>query len=148
MRVRFCSRKKAQFITMVPEEYKSLRRQWKRWSQGNGQVIGLYGLGGRLRRVTLMNIFAWVALIIFPILAIIISGFIQTLEWLLGFSLVISIIGAISLRRFAVIFVFWLLPVISIVWIFHAIEGLAKASKEPMSPKHLTWVSPKRTTFR
>jgi hypothetical protein len=95
-----------------------------------------------------MNIFAWVALVIFPVLAVLISGIIPTIEWLLGFSLVIAIIGAISLRRLAVILVFWLLPIISVAWIFHAVEGLLKAAKEPMTKKHLTWESPKRTTFR
>jgi len=148
LRVIFLSKKEAQFITMVPETFKGLRRQWKRWAQGNGQVIGLYGLGGRLKRVTLMNCFAWIALVILPVLAIIVSGIIPTLEWLAGFSLVISIIGAICLRRFAVILVFWLLPIISYVWIFHALEGIIIAIKEPICPEDLTWESPERTSFQ
>ncbi len=145
--MRFCSNKAAQFITMVPEDYRGLRKQWQRWAIGNGQVIGLYGLGGGLKRVSFMNALAWFLLTILPIPFIIINGLVSSLEWILIYSVIVGVLGAISLRRPAVILASPLLPVISVVWILHAVEGIIRALKKPISTGHLTWISPKRTTF-
>lgn len=147
MRIRSCFKKEAQFITMVPENFHDLNKQWQRWALGNGQVMGIYGLGGGLKRVSLMNA-AWISLLILPIPLAIVNGAIRNPESLFAVSFIFGIIGAIVLRRFVLVYVSVLLPFISLVWIIHAVSGMFRAIRQPMSKGNaLAWVSPKRTAF-
>ncbi len=144
MKIRYWS--KDHFITMVPEDLKSLRKQWQRWSLGNAQVIGIYGLGGNSLKVFFVNLFSWLYLLIIPIVTIEFWGLKSSLFWLLVWSIFIGLLCAIRLKRFILIFAGLFIPIISIVWAIHAIEGLFKAFKNPINLYYTTWVSPKRST--
>ena len=145
--IRYCSKRESQFTTMVPEDWRGLRKQWKRWATGNGQVIGLYGLGGGISRVTLMNFFAWVTLAILPAPLFIIYGFTSTMKWTVLFSMLVGLIGPLSCAgrywswygRIAPRHFDGMDPACA--------RRIVLAMRKPLSLGHMGWVSPKRTAF-
>lgn len=145
--VRYCSKKASQFTTMVPEDFPSLRRQWKRWSLGGAQVLGIYGLGGGRKMVAVVNLFAWFIVVVEPFPVMAYMGLEYTLEWIFGFAILCGIAGAICLRRPKLAFIGILLPLMCELWAFCVVEGLVAAIKQPLSVNNLTWKSPKRTSF-
>jgi len=145
-RVKYYSKHDAQFITMVPEDLRSLRKQWQRWATGNGQVIGLYGLGAGNVRIATINALSWIDLVIVPVPVTIHYGIVSTALWAFSAGILMGFIGAIRLRRARLALVGVFFPLISILWTFHAIEGLFLAYKQSRSGETvLTWVSPQRT---
>jgi cellulose synthase/poly-beta-1,6-N-acetylglucosamine synthase-like glycosyltransferase len=147
LRVRYCAAKDSQFVTLVPETLPGLRRQWKRWALGNGQVLRMYGFGGGVLRVAIVNACTWFYVLILPYLLAIMLGVDQAIEWTLGAGVVIGIIGAVQLRRPMVATIGILLPLLATGWAFHALEGLFRAFRNPITEDHLTWEPPARGEF-
>jgi len=147
LRTRYYASHDAQFLTMVPEDLKGLHKQWRRWTIGNAQVMGVYGLGGGNVRVATVNVYNWLQMVV-PAPAILHYGFVQYAQMAFGFNMMIGIIGAIRLRRMAAIYMGMFLPFLTILWTVHAFLGLGVAYKLSRSGEKLqfTWVSPKRTT--
>jgi cellulose synthase/poly-beta-1,6-N-acetylglucosamine synthase-like glycosyltransferase len=138
-RVRYCPG--TTFYTMVPERLPDLRRQWQRWSLGNGQVIGLYGLGGGNMRIATVNLASWLYLVVLPVPAAILGGVAQTLFWLAVYGVLIGIAGAIAMQRPKLALVGLFIPLVSAYWAYHACEGLVRAARNPRQVR-MTWASP------
>ncbi len=146
-RVRFYSKHEAQFLTMVPEDISSLHKQWKRWATGNGQVLGIYGLGGGNARIAAVNAFCWLDMLL-PIPTAIRFGFLPSILWMTGTSILYGIVGAIRLKRVRLLLVGVFLPIVTAMWAFHAFQGLFLAYRMSRSGKtQMTWTSPKRTVI-
>jgi cellulose synthase/poly-beta-1,6-N-acetylglucosamine synthase-like glycosyltransferase len=148
-KVRYYAKHDGQFLTMVPEDFSGLHKQWKRWSIGNGQVIGIYGMGGGNARISTINIISWFNLLVSPILVSLQFGAASTMLWASGWGIIMGFIGAIRLKRMRVMLVGMFLPYITAVWALHAFQGLLLAYWRARSgvKTSLTWVSPKRTTI-
>lgn len=143
--MRYYSKHDAQFITMVPEDFRALCKQWRRWATGNGQVIGVYGLGGGSFRVAAVNAVSWLDSLM-PIPIAIRYGFVSSLLWALGAGAFIGIVGAVRLKRAPLALVGVLLPFMSLLWTVISIQGLFLAYRLSKSGEtQYTWVSPKRT---
>jgi cellulose synthase/poly-beta-1,6-N-acetylglucosamine synthase-like glycosyltransferase len=146
-RVRYYSRRQAQFLTMVPEDVSGLLRQWQRWATGNGQIIRRYGLGGGNVRVALVNLVSWL-LVLAPALAVLNFGT-RSLMFILGGGLIYGVTGAAFLKRPRVIIGGLVFPIISLVWMTVSLLGLWRAWHiSRTGASQLTWVSPKRTEAR
>jgi cellulose synthase/poly-beta-1,6-N-acetylglucosamine synthase-like glycosyltransferase len=147
--VKFCSDKASSFITMVPEDFSGLSKQWRRWTTGNGQVMGIHGLGGGDWRVAAVNILFWADLILLPIMSVVLYGFVSSALWAFGAGILMGFIGALRLGRPRAALVGMFFPILSIVWIFYALTGLYFAYRLAKSGQktQLTWVSPKRTSM-
>ncbi len=147
-RVKYYSKHDAQFLTMVPEDFMGLHKQWRRWSTGNGQVIGLYGLGAGNARIAAVNAISWIDVAIVPVPLAVRFGLVSSVIWAFGASFLIGLIGALRLKRGRVAFVGVFLPFISVLWTLHALQGLYLAYRLSKSGETvLTWVSPKRTSI-
>jgi cellulose synthase/poly-beta-1,6-N-acetylglucosamine synthase-like glycosyltransferase len=146
-RMRYYAKHDAQFITMVPEDFRSMNKQWRRWSTGNGQVMGIYGLGGGNLRIATVNVISWVDMLV-PIPVAIRYGLISSLVWAFAFAVCIGVVGAIRLKRPKAALVGMFLPLMSWLWTYHAYTGLVRAYRMSKSGKaaQMTWVSPKRTS--
>ncbi len=146
--VRYCSNKKSAFVTMVPEDFMSVRKQWQRWTIGNAQVISIYGLGGGNPRVAIVNVLAWLYLLVLPILPFVYDGPLLTLFWWFVNGIIIGILAAIRLKRAYLIVVGIVFPLVGLLWTYHAIEGfwLAYQRAQRGGNVSLAWVSPKRAT--
>lgn len=149
-KVRYYSKKDAQFLTMVPEDFRGLRKQWQRWAMGNGQVIGLYGLGAGNLRIFIVNLIAWFDLLVWPIIPYIYHGILASLAWTFGAGAVLGVLCAAKLKSWHIALVGVLFPLLSALWAYHALEGLVCAYIQSRSGKQmsLTWVSPKRTELK
>lgn len=149
-KVRYYDRKDAQFLTMVPEDFRGLRKQWQRWAMGNGQVIGLYGLGAGNVRIFAVNLIAWIDLLVWPVVPYIYHGVLVTLAWTFGSGVILGILCAAKLKSWRIALVGVLFPLLSALWAYHALEGLVRAYVHARSGKQmsLTWVSPKRTQLK
>lgn len=144
-RIKYYAKHDAQFLTMVPEDLSGLHKQWRRWATGNGQVIGLYGLGGGNLRVTIVNVIAWVDLVILPVPVAVRFGIVSTALWAFASGILMGLIGASRLKRAPVALVGIFFPLISIWWTLHALQGLVLAYRQSRSGDTvLTWISPKR----
>ncbi len=136
----------AQFLTMVPEDFKTLHKQWLRWTTGNGQVISIYGFGGGNPRVAAVNIYCWLdTLIPFAIAAR--FGIVSSAVWAFTTCILIGIVGAIRLKRARIALIGPFLPLLTFFWTVVAFEGLFKAyrmAKKGQKIQH-AWDSPKRT---
>jgi len=167
LRLRYCAGRKAAFKTMVPESMAAVRTQWQRWALGNGQVIKLHGLGGGSKWIATVNLLSWIEMLVSPILQFFaerwtgflpwtphvpgldavpqyfLGNLLTAIVWIVAFGIVIGIAGAITLRRWQLAFVGVFVPLLSLWWAFHAIEGIAVAQKHPTA-KQLTWTPPKR----
>lgn len=147
-RMRFYSKHDAQFLTMVPEDFKSMNKQWRRWATGNGQVMSIYGFGGGNPRIAAVNIFCWLDMLV-PVATIARYGLIDSAVWGFGFCILIGCIGAIRLKRFSLVLMGMFLPFLSVLWTYHAYEGLYLAwriAKTGNKAKMMIWTSPKRTS--
>jgi len=147
-RARYYAGHDAQFLTMVPEDVKGLHKQWRRWTTGNAQVLGVYGLGGGNARVATVNAYYWLQMLV-PIPAIMHFGILEYAQVAFGFNLMIGVIGAVRLRRMPLVYMGMFLPFITLLWAYHAFQGLYAAYKLSRSGEKLqfTWVSPKRTAM-
>ena len=148
-KVRYYAKHDGQFLTMVPEDFAGLHKQWKRWSVGNGQVIGIYGMGAGNFRISLINYIAWFNLLFLPILVSIQYGIVSTALWASGWGIIMGIFGSIRLKRLRVLWIGMFLPYITGLWALHAFQGLIIAYRLERSgvKSSVTWVSPKRTTI-
>lgn len=148
-RVRYYSKHDAEFLTMVPEDFRSLNKQWKRWATGNGQVIGIYGLGAGNFRIALINALAWIELLVLPIPATLHYGILPAAEWAFGYGVLMGFVGALRLKRWRFALVGIFLPVISAAWAFYAPQGVFLAWRQSRTGKmrNLTWVPPTRTAI-
>jgi cellulose synthase/poly-beta-1,6-N-acetylglucosamine synthase-like glycosyltransferase len=146
--VRYCSNKKSSFITMVPEDFMGVRKQWQRWTIGNAQVMSIYGFGGGSPRIAAVNIFAWLYLLVLPILPFLYDGALTTLIWWFINGIVIGILAAIRLKRPYLLIVGIVFPLVGLLWTYHALEGfwLAYRRSRRGGTISLAWVSPKRAT--
>jgi cellulose synthase/poly-beta-1,6-N-acetylglucosamine synthase-like glycosyltransferase len=145
-RVRFYAKHDGQFLTMVPEDMKSLNKQWQRWATGNGQVLSLYGLGGGNARIAAVNAFCWLDMLV-PIPVAIRFGFISSITWMACASVLYGVVGAIRLKRPLLLLAGMFLPAMSVLWGVHAFLGLFHAWRLSKSgTTQMTWTSPKRTT--
>lgn len=146
--VRYCADKSSTFITMVPEDLRSVRKQWQRWTTGNAQVMSIYGLGGGNMRVAVVNLLAWLYLLILPVLPFLYNGALMTLIWWFINGILIGIIAAVRLKRNYLIVVGVVFPLVGLLWSYHAIEGFWLAYRRTKSTNSvsLAWVSPKRST--
>jgi cellulose synthase/poly-beta-1,6-N-acetylglucosamine synthase-like glycosyltransferase len=146
-RVRYYAKHDAQFLTMVPEDFVGLHKQWKRWSTGNGQVMRMYGLGAGDFRIAAINAVSWFNLLLLPVLVVAHFGLISTGLWEYGWGILMGILGAIRLKRPRLALVGMFIPYISILWAIYGFYGLVLSSLMARSGKEtsLTWVSPKRT---
>lgn len=171
LRLRFCASPKAQFKTMVPESRHQLHRQWKRWATGNGQIIKLHGFGGGSRWIATISILSWVEMLTSPVaqfftgnlfrrfipsiqvpgqavvmktLGPVGSDLLTGLLWMGIFGAVVGVIGAIQLRRPALLLVGFFIPILSLLWTAVAIEGLIIAQKHPDAKGSLSWEPPTR----
>jgi cellulose synthase/poly-beta-1,6-N-acetylglucosamine synthase-like glycosyltransferase len=144
--MRYCSKKASTFTTMVPETVLGLRRQWQRWATGSGQVMGIYGLGGGLKKIAIANCISWINLLVIPIPFLMLFGVESALLWMLGFGAMWGIAGSIFLKRARLVLVGVFLPLMSVAWAIHAVEGLYRARSASTSPEAgcLTWESPVR----
>ena len=147
LRVRYCANRGSAFVTMVPEDFISLRKQWQRWTTGNAQVMSIYGFGGGNSRVAVVNIFAWLYLLVLPILPLF-YDILSTLIWWFINGIVFAILAAISLKRGHLVLVGIVFPFIGILWTYHALEGfwLAYQRAKRGGNISLAWESPKRAT--
>jgi cellulose synthase/poly-beta-1,6-N-acetylglucosamine synthase-like glycosyltransferase len=146
-RMRFYSKHDAEFLTMVPEDFKGMNKQWRRWATGNAQVLALYGLGGGNPRIAAVNAFCWLDMLI-PIPAAIRYGVLPSLGWGLAVCALYGIVGAIRLKRPLLCFMGIFLPFLSFLWTYHSFAGIYRAwqlSKADDKSKMNIWVSPKRT---
>lgn len=167
LKVRYCSSTKAQFKTMVPETARGVAHQWQRWAIGNGQVIGVHGLGGGNPRIALVNLLSWIIMIASPLTQFFVADWLRVpwsipgldsinqlhmglltplllaLIWMGIFGIFVGVIGAIKLRRVSLVLVGWVIPLMSLLWTVNALVGVALAVKNPR-PKSLTWTPPKR----
>jgi cellulose synthase/poly-beta-1,6-N-acetylglucosamine synthase-like glycosyltransferase len=167
LKVRYCSNRDAEFKTMVPETLGAVRSQWQRWALGNGQVLKLHGFGGGSKRVAFVNLASWVNMFVSPIIQffagtwikflpwapyipgtalmshMFFGGFFMMLLWIAIFGVIVGLVGAIALRRFVLLGVGVFIPLLSLWWTFHALEGLVAARKQPEA-RNLTWISPER----
>ncbi|HSX04946.1 MAG TPA: glycosyltransferase family 2 protein [Candidatus Saccharimonadales bacterium] len=146
--IKFYSKRDAQFITMVPEDFHGLHKQWKRWTTGNGQVIGRYGFGGGSTWIATINIFTWLQIFV-PIVVAVRFGIVSTSLWAFGWGFLAGVVGAIQLKRPRVALVGIFMPFFTLAWNLYAIVGLYLAYRYSRSGKEvvLTWISPKRTTI-
>ncbi len=146
-KIRFYSKHDGQFLTMVPEDFSSLHKQWRRWAMGGGQIIGIYGMGGGNLRVAAVNVFAWFNLIAMPFIVVWQYGLVASALAGYGWGITVGLVGAIRLKRARLLFAGIFLPYISALWAFHALQGLYLAYRHARSGKAnvMTWVSPKRT---
>jgi cellulose synthase/poly-beta-1,6-N-acetylglucosamine synthase-like glycosyltransferase len=145
--VRYCSSHKAKFTTMVPETVPQLRKQWMRWSLGNGQVVRHYGLGGGNPRVWLVNFLSWIYLLVLPVPSVLLLGVAHSMESLGAYSVAVGIVGAIRLRRPRLAVVGILLPLVTVAWAMHAAEGLWRARKQPVATSsQRAWSPPARSS--
>jgi len=144
--VRYCSNKKSAFVTMVPEDFVSVRKQWQRWTIGNAQVMSIYGLGGGNPRIATINVLAWLYLLVLPILPFVYDGALMTLIWWFINGIVIGIIAGIRLKRPYLLIVGIVFPLVGLLWTYHALEGfwLAYRRAQRGGNVSLAWVSPKR----
>ena len=148
LKVRFHSGYKSRFMTMVPEDFGGVIKQWRRWTTGSGQIIGKYGFGGGYTRIAAVNVFGWCYMML-PIYQEVTAPTLTTLLWLAGSGAVIGIAGAIRLKRAKLAVVGFLLPALQIVWIAMAFSGLWFAwrlHRKGSGQSGMAWVSPKRTT--
>jgi cellulose synthase/poly-beta-1,6-N-acetylglucosamine synthase-like glycosyltransferase len=147
-RVRFYARHAGQFLTMVPEDTRSLVKQWRRWCTGNGQVIRKHGLGAGNLRIATAHLMWWLAL---PA-----SIFLEFTRGLTNVAMsfaaciVIGVIGAIRLRRLRLAAVGIFLPALAILWTVIAFAGLWFAWKIERARRQGdvfvgVWSSPPRT---
>jgi cellulose synthase/poly-beta-1,6-N-acetylglucosamine synthase-like glycosyltransferase len=145
-KVKYVGDKASTCVTMVPEDFRGLRKQWQRWATGNAQVMSLYGLGGGNPRVAVVNLLAWLYLIVWPILPFFYSDALQTLMWWFIDGMLIGIIAAIRLNRSYLVPIGLLYPLMGVLWTFHALEGfwLAYRRAKRGSNVSLAWISPKR----
>lgn len=139
-RVKYCSKTKAQFSTMSPQSVHDLYKQWRRWSIGNGQLIGKYRQAGF--RATMMNLITWVSMIA-PIPTVILNGAYETILWTFAGSIVSGVLCAVWLRRPLVVLGSFVLPFLAMMWCGQSFAGLYLAYKL-RGKKEMTWVSPKR----
>jgi cellulose synthase/poly-beta-1,6-N-acetylglucosamine synthase-like glycosyltransferase len=147
-RVKFYAGHEAQFATMVPEDWRDLRKQWRRWATGNGQVMRLYGLGGGNPRIAIVNALTWVDLVVVPIPVALHYGIVSTSLWAFSSGILMGLLGAIRLKRARLALIGVFFPIISIFWTLHAIEGLFLAWRQSKSGETvLTWVPPERTAL-
>ena len=138
-----------------------------RWALGNGQVIKLHGLGGGSKWIALVNLFSWIEMLASPVSQFflgrwigflpwtphipgtdavsqyILGNLIMALMWMAGFGILIGAAGAVMLRRWVLAPVGIFIPLLSLWWAFHAVEGLAVAQKRPRA-ENLAWTPPKR----
>jgi len=167
LRVRYCASKKAQFLTMVPESFTGMTKQWKRWALGNAQVIRLHGLGGGSAWIAFIHVLSWIFMLTGPFMQLFIGdrlhlpyaeivpgdevvqevpyvgNLLSAMVWMVLFGTLIGIIGGISLRRFRLAFIGWLMPVLGLYWAYHAVRGLVVSIKHPLA-ESMTWEPPKR----
>lgn len=150
LQVRFYSRRSEQFYTMVPEDFKGMRRQWQRWATGNAQVLSLHKLGGGNLRVAASNGLSWLqTLMMMPVLSSILFGVASTLEWMFISGMIIGMIGAVSMRRPVLALLGWTLPIASALWAYHAVEGIFLArQRQRTGNTTLTWTPPVRKVAR
>jgi cellulose synthase/poly-beta-1,6-N-acetylglucosamine synthase-like glycosyltransferase len=145
-RVKYYAKHEAQFRTMVPEDLLSLHKQWRRWATGNGQVMSIYGFGGGNLRIAIVNVVSWIDLVVVPVPVVIRFGIIPCMLWAFAAGILMGVIGSIRLKRPLVALAGVFFPFISILWTFHALQGLYLAYRLSKSGETvLTWVSPKRT---
>ncbi|MDB5180144.1 MAG: icaA [Candidatus Saccharibacteria bacterium] len=144
--VRYCADKRSAFVTMVPEDFKSLRKQWQRWATGNAQVMSIYGLGGGNPRIATVNVLAWLYLLVLPIIPFLYQSASLTLFWWFINGIAIGILAAVRMNRPYLMVVGILFPLIGLLWTFHAVEGFwlayRRAKRGGIS---LAWISPKRS---
>jgi cellulose synthase/poly-beta-1,6-N-acetylglucosamine synthase-like glycosyltransferase len=146
--VRYCANKKSAFVTMVPEDFMSVRKQWQRWTIGNAQVMSMYGLGGGNPRIAIVNVLAWLYLLVLPVLPFVYDGSLMTLIWWFVNGIVIGIVAAIRLKRAYLIVVGIVFPLVGLIWTYHALEGFWLAYRRARRGGNvsLAWISPKRAT--
>jgi len=143
-RIRFYSKHDGQFLTLVPEDMRSLHKQWKRWATGNGQLLGVYGLGGGNVRVAAVNAFGWIYMVL-PIPLSIRYGLLSSLLWSFVNGLMYGVLGAIRLKRPILLVAGLFLPFVALFWMYTAFEGLFMAYRlTKAGTTEMTWVSPKR----
>lgn len=146
--VRYCAAPESTFVTMVPEDFRGLRKQWQRWAIGCAQVMMIYGFGNGNPRIATVNVITWLGLVAWPVASIIVNGIMLTLAWWFFIGLLTGLIAAIRLNRpylgltGGIIF-----PLIGLLWTYHAIEGFWLAFRRIRSRNKdaLVWVSPKRS---
>ena len=145
LRVRYCADRSSSFVTMVPEDFTSLRKQWQRWTTGNAQVMSIYGFGGGNLRVAVVNIFAWLNLLVLPILPLLHDVLSTLILWFVN-GMLLGILAAIRLKRGYLVLVGVVFPFIGLLWVYHALEGfwLAYRLAKHGGTISLAWVSPKR----
>jgi cellulose synthase/poly-beta-1,6-N-acetylglucosamine synthase-like glycosyltransferase len=144
-RIRYYSGHDAQFLTMVPEDMRGLHKQWRRWATGNGQVMSIYGLGGGVPRIAIVNGYSWLQLLL-PIPVTIRYGIISYALWSFLAGLLFGIIGAIRFKRTIMVLIGLFLPFMTVLWALHAFQGLYLAWRLSKTGKaQHTWDSPKRT---
>jgi len=145
-RIRYYSKHSAQFLTMVPEEFKAVKKQWLRWTTGNGQVMSIYGFGGGVPRIAAVNIFSWLDTLL-PIPVAIRFGLVSSATWGFAICFVFGIVGAIRLKRPMLALVGVFLPLMTVFWTYMAFWGLFRAwnmARKGQKTQH-AWESPKRT---
>jgi cellulose synthase/poly-beta-1,6-N-acetylglucosamine synthase-like glycosyltransferase len=146
-RVRFYAKHDAQFVTMVPEDFMGLHKQWRRWTTGNGQLMSVYGLGGGNLRIAAVNAFAWIEMVA-PVPLAVRYGIVSSLLWAVAGGILTGMVGAIRLKRPQMIVAGIFLPFLTALWAVHAFQGLYFAYKLNKSgQKDLTWVPPTRNAI-
>jgi len=167
LKLLYCSKREAAFKTMVPETMAGVRKQWQRWALGNGQVIKLHGLGGGRKWIALVNLCTWIEMTLSPVSQFFIGrwlsflpwtphvpgvddasqfflgGLLTAIIWMMVFGTAVGAVGALTLRRWKLTFVGIFIPLLSLWWAFHALEGIVIAQKYPRA-ESLNWVPPKR----
>lgn len=137
----------AQFLTMVPEDLRSLHKQWLRWTTGNGMLMHMYGFGGGNPRIAAVNVYCWIDMLI-PIPIILRYGLVSFATWMFASCTLIGILGAIRLKRARIALIGPFMPVMTIFWTFVAFQGLYRAHRMIMRGQRQHqggWDSPKRT---
>ncbi|MDB5167571.1 MAG: biofilm synthesis N-glycosyltransferase [Candidatus Saccharibacteria bacterium] len=144
--VKYCADKSSAFMTMAPEDFKGLHKQWQRWATGNAQVMAIYGLGGGSTHIAIVNLFFWFYLLVWPAIPFILNGLVSTLFWWFVSSILIGIVAALRLNRGYLALVGIVFPIIGVLWTYHAVEGFWLAYRRTKQGQfNLTWISPKRT---
>jgi len=147
MAVRYCSSKTSAFVTMVPEDFMSVRKQWQRWTIGNAQVMSIYGFGGGNPRVATVNVLSWLYLLVLPILPFVYDGPLMTLIWWFINGIIIGALAAVRLKRPYLLIIGVVFPLVGLLWTYHALEGFWLAYRRTRRGGNisLAWVSPKRS---